>query len=89
MCCSERKAKHNVKSSCLLDQFHAEWAPERCRRGPRFQEVGDHHQSDFCIKIGTYESHVNVSFIMIGEVTRRSPQIAVFKEKGRSNDGES
>ena len=32
-----------------------------------------HHQNDFCIKMGSDESHFNVSVIMRGKATRLCP----------------
>ena len=40
-----------------------------------------HHQNDFCIKVGSDESHFNVSLIVRDKVTRRCPQITIFEEK--------
>ena len=42
-----------------------------------------HHQNDFCIKMGSDESHFNVSLIVRGKVTRQCPQTATFEEKGK------
>ena len=33
-----------------------------------------HHQNDFCIKMGSDDSHFNVSLIVRDEVTRQCPQ---------------
>ena len=41
-----------------------------------------HHQNDFCIKVGSYESHFNVSLIVRDKVTRQCPQTTTFEEKG-------
>ena len=41
-----------------------------------------HHQNDFCIKVGSDESHFNVSLIMRDKVTRQCPQTTIFEEKG-------
>ena len=42
-----------------------------------------HHQKDFCIKVGSDESHVNVSIIVRDKVTRQCPQTTTFEaEKG-------
>ena len=41
-----------------------------------------HHQNDSCIKMGSDESHFNVSLIVKDKVTRRCPQTTTFKEKG-------
>ena len=40
-----------------------------------------HLQNDTCIKIGSDESHFNVSLIVRDKVTRQCPQIT-FEEKG-------
>ena len=41
-----------------------------------------HHQNDFCIKMGSDESHFNVSLIVGDRVTRQCPQTATSEEKG-------
>ena len=41
-----------------------------------------HHQNDSCIKMGSDESHFNVSLIVRDKVTRQSPQTTTFEEKG-------
>ena len=42
-----------------------------------------HHQNDSCVKVGSDESHFNVSFIVRGKVTRQCPQTRTFvEEKG-------
>ena len=41
-----------------------------------------HHQNDFCIKVGSDESHFNVSLIVRDKVTRQCPQTTIFEEKG-------
>ena len=41
-----------------------------------------HHQNDFCIKVGSEESHFNVSLIVKDKVTRQCPQTTTFEEKG-------
>ena len=41
-----------------------------------------HHQNDFCIKMGSDESHFNVSLIVRDKVTRQCPQTTTFEEKG-------
>ena len=41
-----------------------------------------HYQNDFCIKMGTDESHFNVSLIVRDKVTRQCPQTTIFEEKG-------
>ena len=42
-----------------------------------------HHQNDFCFKVGSDESHFNVSLIMRDKVTRQCPQTTNFEVKGR------
>ena len=41
-----------------------------------------HHQNDSCIKVGSEDSHFNVSLIVRGKVTRQCPQTTTFEEKG-------
>ena len=41
-----------------------------------------HHQNDSCIKMGSDESHFNVSFIVRDKVTRQCPQITILEVKG-------
>ena len=41
-----------------------------------------HHQNDFCIKVGSDESHFNVSSIVRDKVTRQCSQTATFEVKG-------
>ena len=41
-----------------------------------------HHQNDLCIKVGSDESHFNVSVIVRDKVTRQCPQTTTFEEKG-------
>ena len=41
-----------------------------------------HLQNDFFIKVGSDESHFNVSVIVRDKVTRQCPQTATFEEKG-------
>ena len=41
-----------------------------------------HHQNDSCIKMGSDESHFNVSLIVRDKVTRQFPQTTTFEEKG-------
>ena len=40
------------------------------------------HQNDFCIKMGSDESHFNMSLIVRDKVTRQCPQTTTFEEKG-------
>ena len=41
-----------------------------------------HHQNDSCIKMGSDESHFNVSLIVRDKVTRQYPQTTTFEKKG-------
>ena len=41
-----------------------------------------HHQNDSCSKMGSDESHFNVSLIVRDKVTRQGPQTTTFAEKG-------
>ena len=41
-----------------------------------------HHQNDSCVKMGSDESHFNVSLIVRDKVTRQCPQTTAFEEKG-------
>ena len=41
-----------------------------------------HHQKDACIKVGSDESHFNVSLIVRDKVTRQCPQTTSLEEKG-------
>ena len=41
-----------------------------------------HHQNDFCIKMGSDESHFNVSLTVKDNVTRQCPQTTICEEKG-------
>ena len=41
-----------------------------------------HRQNDSCIKVGSDESHFNVSLIVRDKVTRPCPQTSTFEEEG-------
>ena len=41
-----------------------------------------HHQNDSCIKMGSDESHFNVSLVVRDKVTRQYPQTTISEEKG-------
>ena len=41
-----------------------------------------HDQNHSCIKMGSDESHFNVSLIVTDKVTRQCPQTTTFEEKG-------
>ena len=45
-----------------------------------------HHQNDSCIKMGSSESHFNVSVEVMDKVTRQCPQTTIFlkRKEGRS-----
>ena len=48
-----------------------------------YLSVHCHHQNDFCIKMGSDESHFNVSAEVMDKVTRQCPQTTTFfDEKG-------
>ena len=40
-----------------------------------------HHQNNFCIKVGSDESHFKVSLIVRDKVTRQCPQTQLLKRK--------
>ena len=48
-----------------------------------------HDQNDSCIKMGSNESHFNVSLILSDKVTRQCPQTTTFEEKGEAKRGPS
>ena len=54
------------------------------RREVVYTSLHCHHQNDFCIKVGSDESHFNVSLIVRDKVTRLCPQTTTFEEKGES-----
>ena len=41
-----------------------------------------HHQTDSYIKVGSDESHFNVSLTVRDKATRQCPQTTTFEEKG-------
>ena len=45
-----------------------------------------HHQNDSCIKMGSDESHFNVSLIVRDKVTRRPQTTTVCRERGAEVD---
>ena len=45
------------------------------------------HQKDSCIKVGSDESHFNVSLIMRDKVTRQCPQTTTFLNRKGSRSG--
>ena len=46
-----------------------------------------HHQNDSCIKMGSGESHFNVSLSVRDKVTRQCPQTTTFLKKKESRSG--
>ena len=48
-----------------------------------------HHKNDSCIKMGSGESHLNVSLIERDKVTRQCPETTTFEEKGEPKRGPS
>ena len=46
-----------------------------------------HHQNTFCIKVGSNDSHFNVSLTVKSKVTRHCPQTTTFEVKGQSKRG--
>ena len=46
-----------------------------------------HHQNDFCIKMGSDESHFNVSLIVRDKVTRQCPQTTTLLKRKESRNG--
>ena len=47
-----------------------------------------HHQNDSCIKMGSDESHFNVSLIVTDKVTRQCPETTISEEKGEPKRSE-
>ena len=59
----------------------------RCGRRLRKREtiylsLHSHHQNDSCIKVGSDESHFDVSLTVRDKVTRQCPQTTTSEEKG-------
>jgi len=52
------------------------------RRRLLYLSLHCHHQYDSCIKMGSDESHFNVSLIVRDKVTRQCPETTIFEEKG-------
>ena len=46
-----------------------------------------HHQNDSCIRMGSDESHFNVSVESDGQVTRQCPQTTTFLKRKESRSG--
>ena len=54
------------------------------KRASIYLSLHCHHQNDFFIKMGSDESHFNVSLIVRDKLTRQCPQTTTFEEKGES-----
>ena len=52
-----------------------------------YLSLHSHHQNDSCIKIGSDESHFNVSLIVRDKVTRQCPQTTTFLKRKESRSG--
>ena len=48
-----------------------------------------HHHNDSCIKVGSDESHFNVSLTVRDKVARQCPQTTTFEEKGQPKQNRS
>ena len=46
-----------------------------------YPSLNCHYQNDFCVKVGSDESHFYVSLIVRDKVTRQRPQTTTFFEK--------
>ena len=66
----------------VRDKGGREWIEGREREIICLSALHCHHQNDFCIKIGSDESHFNVSLIVRDKVTRQCPETTTFEEKG-------
>ena len=55
---------------------------EKVGGGGIYLSLHCHHQNDFCIKVGSDESHFDVSLIVRDKVTRQCPQTTTFEVKG-------
>ena len=62
-------------------------APRPGENGERDLWLQCHHQNDSCIKMGSDESHFNVSLMVRDKVTRQCPQNTTFEEKGEHRSG--
>ena len=67
----------------LESDARSERSKGRVGKGRLYLTLHCHHMNDFCIKMGSNDSHFNVSLIVRGNVTslfRKS--LLFFKEKG-------
>ena len=55
-----------------------EWAWRWGKRKIVYLSLHCHHQNDSCIKMGSDESHFNVSLIVRDKVTRQCPQTTIL-----------
>ena len=55
--------------------------PRRSIMNAAMMYLSLHHQKDSCIKMGSDESHFNVSLIVRDEVTRQCPQTTTFLKR--------
>ena len=60
---------------------------ERGKREIMYLSLHGHHQTDPCIKMGSDQSHFNVSLIVRDKVTRQCPQTATFLKRKDSRSG--
>ena len=60
----------------------------RGKREITYLSLHCHHQNDSCIKMGSDESHFNVSLIVRDKVTRQCPQTATFFEDKQAPNGD-
>ena len=47
----------------------------------RYISLHCHHRNDSCVKMGSDESHFNVSLIVRDKVARQCPQTTTFEER--------
>ena len=56
-------------------------------RGNYHTQLHRHHQNDSCIKMGSDESHFNVSLIVMDKVTRQCLQTTTFWKRKENRNG--
>ena len=52
-----------------------------------YLSLHSHHQNGFCIKMGSDESHFNVSLVVRDKVRRQCPQTTTFLKRKDSRSG--
>ena len=60
------------------------------KRGIIYLSLHCHHQNDFCIKMGSDQSHFNVSVnthTVMDNATRQCPQTTTFSKRKESRSG--